>query len=108
MDSALFFLSPLPRQRPRTRNFHGQTLVLLQKAAAAGFHWTFAPMMELKDFKKIRLKQGEIQKVLFRLDTHELGFHNQEMRYVVEPGRFDVRVGGSSQASLMESFELVE
>lgn len=63
---------------------------------------------ELKGFKRIHLKPGETQKVAFQLDTHELGFHNPEMRYVVEPGQFDIQVGGSSQSGLMNSFELIK
>jgi beta-glucosidase len=66
------------------------------------------PVRELKGFKRIRLNPGETKKVVFQLDIHELGFHNQEMRYVVEPGKFDIQVGGSSQSGLTDSFELIE
>ena len=66
------------------------------------------PVKELKDFIRIRLKSGEKRKVMFELDTHELGFHNQDMHYIVEPGHFDVQVGGSSQSGLKGTFEVVE
>jgi len=37
-----------------------------------------------------------------------LGFHDPEMQYVVEPGKFDIQVGSNSQSGLMDSFELIE
>ena len=40
------------------------------------------PVKELKGFRRISLKSGEAQKVLFQLNTNELGFHNQDMQYV--------------------------
>lgn len=66
------------------------------------------PVRELKGFKKINLKPGETKKVFFALDSNELGFHNQEMQYVVEPGKFKIQVGGDSQSGLNDSFELIE
>jgi beta-glucosidase len=66
------------------------------------------PVKELKGFRRIRLKPGEMKKVTFQLDTNELGFHDPEMRYVVEPGKFVVQVGGDSQSGLTSSFELIE
>ena len=65
------------------------------------------PVRELKGFRRLRLKPGETQKVTLKLYTHELGFHDSEMRYVVEPGQFDIQVGDSSQSGLMDSFELL-
>jgi len=66
------------------------------------------PVRELKGFRRIRLKPGETQKVTLQLYTHELGFHDPEMHYVIEPGQFDIQVGGSSQSGLTDSFELIE
>jgi beta-glucosidase len=66
------------------------------------------PVRELKGFRRVRLEPGEIKKVTFQLDTHELGFHDPEMRYVVEAGKFDIQVGGNSQSGLRDSFELTE
>lgn len=64
------------------------------------------PVRELKGFEKIGLKPGERRRVVFRLSDAELGFYDGRGRFVVEPGVFDVFVGGSSAASLSESFEL--
>jgi beta-glucosidase len=52
------------------------------------------PVKELKGFRRIFLKPGETKKVEFKLDTDDLGFHDPEMRYVVEPGQFNIHVGG--------------
>ncbi len=64
------------------------------------------PVKELKGFRRIRLKPGETKRALFELDTSELGFHGPDMHYVVEPGRFNIQVGGDSQSGLESSFEL--
>ncbi|MFC1839616.1 glycoside hydrolase family 3 N-terminal domain-containing protein [Thermodesulfobacteriota bacterium] len=65
------------------------------------------PVRELKGFRRILLKPGETKKAEFQLDTNELGFHNPAMSYVVEPGKFNIHVGGNSQSGLKESFELL-
>ena len=65
-------------------------------------------MKELKGFKKVRLKPSETKTVTFDLPINTLGFHNSQMRYVVEPGTFKIWVGGDSQSRLESEFELVE
>jgi beta-glucosidase len=64
------------------------------------------PVKELKAFRKILLKPGESQKVFFTVNTDELGFHNQQMKYVTEPGHFIAGIGGSSSIDLTIKFEL--
>lgn len=66
------------------------------------------PVKELKGFKRIRLEPDETKKVTFDLSSNILGFHNSDMKYVVEPGRFNLWVGGDSQAELMAEFEIVK
>jgi len=46
--------------------------------------------------------------VSFDLASGGLGFHNNDMKYVVEPGEFHLWVGGSSESGLMSEFELFE
>jgi beta-glucosidase len=55
------------------------------------------PVKELKGFKRISLAPGEARTVTFHLDIRQLGFYNQAMAYVVEPGTVEVLVGSSSQ-----------
>ncbi len=54
------------------------------------------PVQELKGFRRISLAPGETRTVEFTLGPEALSFYDEEMRPVVEPGKFDVMVGGSS------------
>jgi beta-glucosidase len=54
------------------------------------------PVQELKGFRRIHLKPGESKKVEFPLGFDELSFYDVNMKRIVEPGRFEVMVGGSS------------
>jgi beta-glucosidase len=55
------------------------------------------PVKELKGFKRISLNAKESAVVTFSLAVNQLGFYNRDMKYVVEPGKFDVMIGSSSQ-----------
>jgi beta-glucosidase len=57
---------------------------------------TTRPVMELKGFRRITLAPGERRTVTFELGPEQLSYHGPEMKRVVEPGRFQVMVGGSS------------
>jgi beta-glucosidase len=65
------------------------------------------PAKELKGFKRISLKPGEKKKVEFTLTEKELRFLNRHMEYVVEPGVFEVMVGGNSAEGIKGTFEVV-
>lgn len=52
------------------------------------------PIKELKGFSKIEVKQGESKEVAFELGFEELGFYNGKGKFCVEPGEFDVFIGG--------------
>lgn len=54
------------------------------------------PLKTLKGFKRVFMKKGETQKVEFTLTSDELSIWNREMKRVVEPGDFEVMVGGNS------------
>ena len=62
------------------------------------------PVKELKGFTKVYLEPGEQQTVQFTLRPRELGFFDQDMLWVVEPGVFQVWVGWSSDEGLEGSF----
>jgi beta-glucosidase len=64
------------------------------------------PVKELKGFKQIELKAGEVQTVSFTISRAELAFYNREMQWVTEPGKFQVFVGTDSQTTLEAGFEL--
>ena len=54
------------------------------------------PVKELKAFRRLTLQPGETQTVRFPLTPGDLSFLNLEMQPVVEPGEFEIMVGGSS------------
>ncbi len=64
------------------------------------------PVKELKGFEKIQLSGGESKIVQFKLTGKELGFFNNQGKFVVEPGEFEVMVGGNSRDNLKTVFEL--
>ena len=64
------------------------------------------PIKELKAFEKFFLKKGEETVITFTLTAQELGFYNNWGVYVVEPGEFDVSIGGSSVGGLTSSFDI--
>jgi beta-glucosidase len=52
------------------------------------------PMHRLRDFQKITLAPGEVRTVTFRLPIDRLAFVGRDDRMGVEPGVFEVQVGG--------------
>jgi len=54
------------------------------------------PVKELKGFQRISLQPGETQTVAFKLGPEALSYLDEHMQYVVEPGLFDIMVGGNS------------
>jgi beta-glucosidase len=64
------------------------------------------PVRELKGFERITLQPGERRRVSFTLGPEQLGFYNRALRYVVEPGKFQVFVSTSSVDGLEGSFEV--
>lgn len=65
------------------------------------------PVKELRGFAKLWLEPGEEREVAFTLGPEELSLLDEHMRWVVEPGRFEVMVGASSEdIRLRGSFEV--
>ncbi len=52
------------------------------------------PVRSLKGFKRVRLKPGEKKTVRFTLKPRDLSLIDSEFKRVVEPGVFEVAVGG--------------
>jgi len=55
------------------------------------------PVKELKGFARISLKPGETKKVSFDITPDKLAYHNIDMKFVVEPGDFEIMTGPSSR-----------
>jgi len=64
------------------------------------------PVKELKGFELVLLKKGETKTVTFTLTDKELGFYDNDGNYLIEPGRFKVFVGTSSENVQEAEFEL--
>ena len=54
------------------------------------------PVKELKGFERVTLDPGESTTVTFTLTPESLQFWNADMERVVEPGEFEIMIGGSS------------
>lgn len=66
------------------------------------------PVRELKGFQRITLQPGEAREVSFTLGRNELGFYGRDGRYRVEPGAFQVWIGGDSRTTLGGEFQVVK
>ena len=55
------------------------------------------PIKELKGFEKIKLSPGESKMVTFDVKDEQLGFYNNQMKFIVEKGDFTLMVGGNSR-----------
>jgi beta-glucosidase len=55
------------------------------------------PIKELKGFGRVTLEAGQTATVTFEIAPEQLAFYNIDMKYVVEPGDFEVMVGNSSR-----------
>ena len=55
------------------------------------------PIKELKGFKKVSLKPGETKTIEIDITSDSLAFYDINMKYVVEPGDFEIMVGTSSR-----------
>lgn len=62
------------------------------------------PIRRLIDFKKVHIRTGESRAVNFLIDKNKLGFYDQQGNFRVEPGRFKLFVGKSSEDTLEENF----
>lgn len=62
--------------------------------------------MLLKGFERISLKPGETKVVSFEIDKEDLALYNQEMKKLVEPGMFTIKVGASSREEDLQSVAL--
>lgn len=66
------------------------------------------PVLELKDFQKIKLNAGESKTIEFTIDKEKLSFYNDKLEFTAEPGDFEVMIGASSaDIKLKSDFELL-
>ena len=60
-------------------------------------------MKELKKFLKINLQPGETRELAFEITPEQLAFYDIHMKYLVEPGEFEIMVGNSSRDSDLQT-----
>ncbi|MFJ3369154.1 beta-glucosidase BglX [Pseudomonas sp. NPDC086251] len=83
----------------------GETVVQLYIQDVTGS--MIRPVKELKNSQKITLKAGEQKVVHFTITEDDLKFFNAQLKYVSEPGKFNVQIGLDSQDVTQQSFELL-
>ncbi|NLJ49593.1 MAG: beta-glucosidase [Candidatus Atribacteria bacterium] len=67
------------------------------------------PVKELKGFKRIHLEPDEERTIVFTLFPDQLAFYDEYMRFIIEPGLFNVMVGSSSEdIRLSGQFEVIK
>jgi beta-glucosidase len=64
------------------------------------------PIKELKGFEKVSLPPGETKTVTLDITPDSLAFYDINMRFVVEPGEFEIMVGNSSRDSDLQKVVL--
>ncbi|MBF7092970.1 beta-glucosidase BglX [Flavobacterium sp. ALJ2] len=65
------------------------------------------PVLELKDFQKVKLNAGETKTIQFTIDNEKLSFYNDKIEWGSEPGDFELMIGSSSaDIRLKSAFEL--
>jgi beta-glucosidase len=55
------------------------------------------PVKELKGFQRITVEPGQTKTVSLDITPEHLAFYSIDMKYVVEPGDFEIMVGNSSR-----------
>lgn len=66
------------------------------------------PVKELKNFRKIELKAGEVKPVSFDISINDLKYYNSDLTFAAEPGEFEVFVGTDSSVTKKAKFTLSE
>ncbi|MBD0369185.1 MAG: glycoside hydrolase family 3 C-terminal domain-containing protein, partial [Flavisolibacter sp.] len=87
-------------------NYDGEETVQLYIQDVVGS--TTRPVKELKGFQKIFLRKGESKQVSFTIRENDLKFYNNDLKWVWEPGVFNVFIGTSSADVNKATFSLMK
>jgi beta-glucosidase len=55
------------------------------------------PVRQLAGFVRVALEPGQTRRLRFRIHVSQLAFHDAALRFVAEPGEFELAVGASSE-----------
>ena len=64
------------------------------------------PVKELKGFQRVTLEPGQTVTVTLPITPEHLAFYGIDMKYVVEPGEFEIMVGSSSRDQDLQKISL--
>ncbi|MFD2286424.1 beta-glucosidase BglX [Pedobacter petrophilus] len=87
-----------------TGKYDGKEVVQLYTRDLAGS--ITRPVKELKGFQKVSLKAGESKTITFAISENDLKFYNSDLKFVAEPGDFQVFIGTNSRDVKEASFSL--
>lgn len=69
---------------------------------------TVRPIKQLKHFSRINLKKGESNTVSIELSENDFSIIDQQMKRIVEPGKFKIMIGSSSEDIKLEDVINIE
>jgi len=81
-------------QITNTGNYDGDEVVQLYIKDL--FASVARPIIQLKGFQRIHLKKGETKTITFQITPKLLTMLNEKMETVIEPGKFKIMIGASS------------
>jgi len=87
-------------------NYDGEEVVQLYIRDVVGS--ITRPLKELKGFQKVFLKKGESKKITFSIGVNDLKFYNSDLKWVAEPGDFEVMIGTNSEQVSKAGFKLLK
>jgi len=66
------------------------------------------PIQQLKGFKKEFIPAGKRVKITLKVPVSELGLYNERMKYIIEPGEFDIQIGSASDQILFHKTIIIK
>ncbi|KAA6330109.1 Periplasmic beta-glucosidase [termite gut metagenome] len=66
------------------------------------------PVKELKAFKRITLEPGESKQVELKLPYRSFGLWDKNLKFIVEPGTFNVMIGQDAEKTILKGQLKVE
>src|SRR6186713_2318373 len=87
-------------------NFDGEEVVQLYIRDVVGS--ITRPLKELKGFQKVFLKKRESKKITFIIGINDLKFYNYDLKWIAEPGDFEVMIGTNCDQINKSSFKLLK
>jgi beta-glucosidase len=66
------------------------------------------PLKELKAFKRVTLEPGESKQVELILPYRSFGLWNKDLKFVVEPGSFEIMIGKDAENILLQGKTIID